>query len=81
VLLLTFTNHSLVTNSITQETINFILFSGSIILEVIAYFCRVLNKIQGVFIMSYIYISIAFSSYYTDKNSLFSTMMYIYLLS
>eukprot|EP00826_Nyctotherus_ovalis_P044729 TRINITY_DN4864_c0_g5_i1.p1 TRINITY_DN4864_c0_g5~~TRINITY_DN4864_c0_g5_i1.p1 ORF type:complete len:144 (-),score=47.13 TRINITY_DN4864_c0_g5_i1:202-633(-) len=74
-LLLTFANHSLIVGAKTEEIINFSLFAAAVVLETIVYSCKRLRLIRGLFMMTYMYFSTAFTSHYIDRNALFSVTM------
>lgn len=74
-IILTINDHSLALGTLRSEVSNISIFVGAILLEVLVYFYKPAQLIRGFFIMTYMYASIAFSSYYTKSNSLFSTPM------
>jgi hypothetical protein len=61
---------------LNEEIINFALFVSAILLEGLVYCFKPFRITRGFFIMAYIYFSIAFASYYTQKDRLFSVTMY-----
>ena len=76
--LMIFTFFGVPSISTTQkgEIINFTLFLGAILLEGLVYLCKPFRIARGFFIMSYIYFSIAYASYYAQSHTLFSVPMY-----
>lgn len=74
-------DNEVITGSVKSEVVNFILFAAVVVLEIIAYFCKHINRIRGLFVMSYMFVSISFSSYYTDNTNLSSVTMYPFLLT
>lgn len=73
--ILTYYDVPLAIGTLRGECTNFGLFVGAALLEALLYFCRPLRLFRGLFFMSYVYVSIAFASHYTDRNSLFSSTM------
>lgn len=70
-LLLTFANHPLIVGAKTQEVVNFSLFAAAVGLEAGVYVSRRLRVVGGLFMMTYMYFSTAFTSHYIDRNALF----------
>jgi len=63
--------HPMAIGTITDEAINFSLLVGAAVLEAIVFFIKPLRSIRGFFIMTSIYFSTSFTSYYIDKTTLF----------
>jgi len=75
--ILAFSKSSLIGYATSEELINFGLFIAAVVLEAIIFLVKPLQILRGLFIMSYLYFSTAFSSYYADKDTLYSNTMYL----